>query len=50
MPGATSFVMEVGENEGGKPEYDIDSDEFISTIDEANFLNIDLSEDQYRQF
>ena len=50
LPGATSFVMEVGENEGGKPEYDIDSDEFISTIDEANFLNKDLSEDQYRQF
>ena len=50
LPGASSFVSQIGENEDGEPEYEIDSDEFISTIDEANFLNKDLSEEQYRQF
>lgn len=50
LPRASSFVSETGQNEAGEPEYDIDSDEFVSTIDEAGFLNRDLSEEQYKEF
>lgn len=50
LPGASSFVSQIGENEEGEPKYDIDADEFVSTIDEAGFLNGDLSEEQYQQF
>ena len=50
LPGADSFVLKAGENEEGEPEYDIDTDCFISTIDEADFLHKDLSEKQYKEF
>ena len=50
LPGAMSFVLPIGKNVDGEREYEIDTDEFISTIDEADFLNKDLSEEQYRQF
>lgn len=43
-------MSRIGENVEGEPEYDIDADEFVSTIDEAGFLNCDLSEGQCQQF
>lgn len=50
LPGATSFVLDLGKNENGESEYDIESDEFISSIDKASFLEKNFSEDQYKQF
>lgn len=50
LPKASSFVTQIGRNENGDLEYDINTDEFVSRIDEANFLSKDLSDEQYRRF
>lgn len=50
LPGASSFVSHISENEDGELEYDIDSDGFVSSIDEADFLNSELSTEQYQLF
>lgn len=50
LPSASSFVSLAGENAAGGPEFEIESDDFISTIDQENFLKKDLSADQYKQF
>ena len=50
LPGSSSFVSQTGEKEDGEPEYDIDSEGFVSSIDEAGFLNTELSTEQYQLF
>ena len=50
LPGASSFVSQISENEDEELEYDIDSDGFVSSIDEAGFLNSELSTEQYQLF
>ena len=50
LPLASSFVSEIGTNEEGEPEYEIESDDFAILIDEAGFLSKDLSNEQYREF
>ncbi len=50
LPLASSFVSEIGTKEEGEPEYEIESDGFVFSIDEAGFLSKDLSDEQYREF
>lgn len=50
LPLASSFASEIGITEEGETEYEIESDDFVFKIDEAGFLNKNLSEEQYREF
>lgn len=50
LPLASSFVSEIGTKEEGELEYEIESDDFVFSIDEAGFLSKDLSDEQYREF
>ncbi|MCR5836039.1 MAG: hypothetical protein K6G88_06010 [Lachnospiraceae bacterium] len=50
LPRATSFISGSWENEDGNNEYEIETDDFVVSLDEANFLCKDLSDEQYREF
>lgn len=50
LPLATSFVSEIGTKEEGEPQYEIESDDFAFSINEAGFLSKDLSDEQYQEF
>ncbi len=50
LPGAQSFVAEVGSGEKGEPIFELDADSFASYIDAKNFINKNLSPEQFQQF
>lgn len=45
LPNATSFICGFEED-----EYEVEAESFVSSIDQADFLNIDLSDEQYQMF